>query len=190
MSHPPTQRTPVLYRLSNWLQGELTDPFAFDDPTVVEHRLRILAANVAVPGVAAVASVALGEPLIAITVTVMMVMGLFASRLMKNAPERQVVSCRHNIWAVLISSIAFRVLINLSTTSAPYGIPSLMGENNSPVVQMLGTEILPALLYTALAMMPLFYMISMFQEYRSVATRGDRSHMIAMVGRYRKARRY
>jgi hypothetical protein len=91
---------------------------------------------------------------------------------------------------MLVGATVFRLLISWSNSSAPYGLPSLMGSNTSQIATMMGSEIMPALLYTTLTLIPLFYLRAVVEEYKSVRSRSDTHRDIAMVGRYRRARRY
>ena len=180
----------VLVALSQWLYSELDDGSVKQRNEAVERRLRILVSNLAVPVAAGVVASLLQAPAIAIMAVFMMLVGLVATRSLPTRRTQQVTSCRHFIWGMLFGAGFFRLMTSWSTTKAPYGLPSLLGPHTSSIVTMMGTEIMPALLYTTLTMIPLFYLRAVYEDYKSVQSKGDTARDIAMVGRYRKARKY
>lgn len=179
-----------LSRVSDWLQGELGDGAGPNSGALVEERLKILVANLATPMFAGIVATLLGAPAISIMALLMMALGLVAARLNPQAKARQVVQCRHFVWGMLAGATFFRLMVSWSTTTSPFGLPSLMGSHTSQLVVMMGTEIMPALLYTTLVMIPLFYLRSVIEEYRAARTHRDTHRDIALAGRYRRARRY
>lgn len=186
----PASDAGSLSRISEWLQGELGDGPTAASGALVEERLKILAANLATPAVAGIVATVLGAPAISIVALGMMGLGLLAARLNPQAKARQVAQCRHFVWGMLAGASFFRLMVSWSTTTSPFGLSSLMGSHTSQLVVMMGTEVMPALLYTTLVMIPLFYLRSVIEEYRAARTHRDTHRDIALAGRYRRARRY
>ena len=190
MKDSPEMSRPSVKRIQSWFLSEMDSGSSYRRQEIAATRLNIMARNVATPGAAALVSYILSIPAILVVCVVMMGLGFIAASTVPSRRARLIDSCRHQIWTMIIAAASARAFIDWSTSRSSTGLPAMLGPHTSVITQMVGTEILPIMLALAIIMIPMFYVRTIYVEWRTTRSKGDTARKISLIGRYRKARPY
>lgn len=157
---------------------------------IAAARLSTLAKNLSTPAFAAIVSWMLGSPAILVVSVAMMFFGAIGTLGVPSRRARLIESCRHQIWTMIIGASTARAFIDWSTSKSSMGLPAMLGSHTYTITQLVGTEILPIMLDFAIILIPMFYVRTVYLEWRSTRSKGDTARKISLIGRYRKARPY
>ena len=190
MKDSPEASRSLFDRVQSWFLSEIDSGSSYRRQEIAAKRLNILAKNVATPAAAALISFLLAIPAILIVTVVMMGLGYAAALTVPSRRARLIDSCRHQIWTMVIAAASARAFIDWSTSRSSMGLPAMLGPHTSVITQMVGTEILPIMLSFAIILIPMFYVRTIYLEWRTTRSKGDTARKISLIGRYRKARPY